>query len=534
MIQDVFLPEKVRSYYIFRQRLLGIDITKTHIHGTLVIASGSNVTISKQESASLNGDASHEEKVLAALPIILEKIGKADHIITAMPSSLVVFKELRLPFTTRDKIAMIIRFEVAPLLPFPPHEAVIDFIITKVNNEDKSSQVLVAAAQKKHVAEQISLLEQAGCSSQKITVDMFALYGLYSEIPSYQSLNGLVALIDLNVHTTSIVTVLEKQIRIIRTLPYGLASVAKDSGDLKPQQVMDHLLRFGSEQGASDGNGTIQKSLFAFFDKIKFALSSTVTQLQDNAIEKIVLCGPGAEIKNIANFAQKHLESPCELFDYAKITENKKYRIAPNVTLSQPVLLSAAIAMPTPAEEGFNLRTEDFAPIGQTLLIKQLVTACVLTIILFSTMITHNIIQTSRLRSEITASSIEAVDELKKRFKDIPEDDDVLDDVLKAAESELTKEEKTWRPFSSDSRASFLEYLLELSTRINKEELGFIPHKLTIVDSMPREIILEAEVRDYPALTKLEHVLKESKLFAYVESPNEPKFTMKILPKQSR
>ena len=536
MIQDIFLPERIGSYYIFRQRLLGLDITKTHVHGTLVIASGSNVTISKQESASLSGDASHDEKVIAALPTILEKVGKVDHIVTAMPSSLVVFKELRLPFTTRDKIAMVIRFEVEPLLPFPPHEAVIDFIITKINTEDKSSQILVAAAQKKHVAEQLSLLEQAGCAPEKITVDMFALYGLYSEIPTYQNLNGLVVLIDLNVHTTSIVTVHEKQIRIIRTLPYGLSSVAKDAGtsaDLKPQQVMDHLLRFGSKQGGSDGNEAIQKSLSTFFNKIQFALSSTVNQLQNGAIEKILLCGPGAEIKNIANFAQEHLGSPCELFDYAKLTENKKYRIAANVNLSQPVLLSTAIAIPTPAEEGFNLRTGDFALPRQTLLIKQLVTACVLTLILFGTMITHNIIQTRRLRSEIAASSMEAEGELKERFKDIPEDEDELDEVLSTAKNELTKEEKTWRTFSSETRASFLEYLLELSTRINKEELGFIPEELTIVDSVPREIILKAKVRDYPELTKLEQVLKESKLFTYVESPSEPKFTMKIIAKQS-
>lgn len=536
MIQDVFLPERISSYYIFKQRYLGIDITKTHIHATLAVANGTHVTIAKQESVSLSGDASHDEKVIAILPEILRKIGKVDHVVTAMPSSLVVFKELRLPFATRDKIAMVIRFEVEPLLPFPPHEAVIDFIITKVNEEDKSAQVLVAAAQKKHVAEQLSLFEQAGCAPEKITVDMFALYGLYSEIPTYKDLNGLVALIDLNLHTTSIVTILEKQIRIIRTLPYGLSTVAKDAGssaDLKPQQVMDHLLRFGSEQGTGSGNEAIQKSLTAFFGKLQFALSSTVNQLKIDAVEKVILCGPGAEIKNIADFAKEQFGTPCDLFDYGKITDNPKYKIASGVSLSQPTVLSTAIAIPTPAEEGFNLRTGEFAPSQQILFLKQLVSMVVLIVMLFGILIAHTIIQTRRLANENEASSMEAVEALRERFKDIDEDEDDLSEVISTAKAELSKEEAMWRTFSSEARVSFLELLLELSTRINKQELGFRPKELTIIDSTPREITLKAEVKDYPELKKLEHVLNESKLFTYVESPSKTEFSMKIIAKQS-
>lgn len=534
MIQDIFLPEKIGSYYIFRQRILGINITKTHIYGTLVVAQGATVSISKQHSLSLNGEqSSQEERIVATLPSLSEQMGSFDHIRTALPSAVVVFKELRLPFTTRDKISLVIHFEVAPLLPFSAHEAEIDFIITHVNEEEKSAQVLVAAAQKKHIAEHLALFEKAGFQPEKITVDMFALYGLYSLIPAYQSLTGSLALIDLNMHNTNIITILNSQLRIIRTLPYGLATVAKDAGnasDLKPQQVMDHLLRFGLEQGGSESNNqAIKNSLTAFFNKLQFALTSTFNQLQSSSIEKILLCGPGAEVKDIASFAQAQLGSPCELFDIKKLTENKHYRIAPQLTLSQPALLSTAIALPSPAVQDFNLLRGEFAPPHQMQLLKQLITGSVLLIILFGLVIAQTVIQGRRLRSEINASQQEAIEALQERFPEIPEEEDDLEEVISLAKTELEKEEIVWRAFSSQNRASFLEYLLELTSRINKQELGFIPEQLSIADGTQGEITLKAEVKDYQALKKLEQALRESKLFSYVEGQSAPKFAMKII-----
>ena len=418
-------------------------------------------------------------------------------------------------------------------MPFPAKDALIDFIITNINKEEKSAQVLVAVVQKRHLLEHLSLFEQAGCNPDIVTVDMFALYGLYSQIPSYQLLSGSVALIDMSMNTTSIVIVHKNQLRIVRTLPYGMAFVAKNAGtsaDLKPQQIMDHLIRFGSEQESDSAmNQSIKNSLAEFFNKVQFALSSTMNQLQSGKPEKIILCGPGAEIKNIATFAQQHLSAQCEIFDIQKLTENKRYHIAPNVTLSQPALLSVAYAVPVPILDEFNFRTGEFAPPQETLLIKQIIVASVLVICLFGSLIAHTIMQSRRLNAEISASQEEAIEALKERFKGIDEDED-FDDVLETAKAELAKEEVVWRVFKI--RTSFLEYLLELTSRINKQELGFQPEQISITDATPDEITIKAKVRGFEELNKLEEALRQSKLFEYVDSPAKPDFTMKILSKK--
>ena len=45
---------------------------------------------------------------------------------------------------------------------------------------------------------------------------------------------------------------------------------------------------------------------------------------------------------------------------------------------------------------------------------------------------------------------------------------------------------------------------------------------------------MKAKVRDYDALKQLEHVLRQSTLFSYVEGQKTPDFTMKIVIAQNR
>jgi DNA-binding NtrC family response regulator len=63
-----------------------------------------------------------------------------------------------------------------------------DFIITdtKQTDQGQEAQVLVAATQRTAIVEPLSLLQQAMLDPHVITVDTFALYGLYSEIAAYK------------------------------------------------------------------------------------------------------------------------------------------------------------------------------------------------------------------------------------------------------------------------------------------------------------------------------------------------------------
>ena len=534
MIQDIFLPEKLGTYYIFSQRIVGISITKTHIYATVVTARGSLITLEKSIVEQLQGDKSnHTERVIETLGKIMKKVGAVSQVNVALPSSAVVFKELRLPFQEYDKINKVIRFEVEPLLPFSAQDAVIDFIITDTSTEEKGTQVLVAATQKQTIAEQLSLFEQANIDPKVITVDMFCLYGLYTQIPSYQSMQGITVILDIDIQSTKLVIIHNQQLRIIRTLPHGIYQVAKQTSSalqMSPQQIMDHLVRFGLEKSEPpELVQALQNNLAEFFGKIQFALNSTISQLNENKITKLLITGAGAEIKGIAPLAQEKLQAPGELFDIKKLTENKQYTINSKADITQAGMVSVAAAVPSTITCNFNLRRGTFEQASTMLVLKQLITSGVLVLLLFILLITQTVLQTRRLRNEIQTSEQETIEELQNRFPEISEDSDDLDEVIKEAQEALTKEESIWLAFSSQTRASFLEYLLELTSRINKQELGFVPKQITITDGAKGEITLKAKVRDYDALKLLEKSLNKSKLFSYVEGQKKTDFTMKIL-----
>ena len=157
-------------------------------------------------------------------------------------------------------------------------------------------------------------------------------------------------------------------------------------------------------------------------------------------------------------------------------------------------------------------------------MLKQLIVLIVLTLGFFTILITHYTIQTSQLKKEIRTSENEALVALTSTFK-VLEDEKNLNDAIDEAEKEVEEQKKRWFAFSHQSRASFLQYLLELASKIDKKSLDFNIEQVTIAEGI---LTLKASVRDHDALKVLERELAQSKLFSSIEPQDNPQFTMRI------
>ena len=47
MIQNVFLPDRVGTYYLFRKKIVGIHITARTIYATILVAEGKSLTLTR-------------------------------------------------------------------------------------------------------------------------------------------------------------------------------------------------------------------------------------------------------------------------------------------------------------------------------------------------------------------------------------------------------------------------------------------------------------------------------------------------------
>jgi len=532
MIKNILIPEKIKNYYIFPKRVVGFDIDKTHVTAMQIYLNGNTVTVERciDEKLETGAQLSHDEKVVNAIKNIVNELDSFDEIYTSISSSHVIFKSLKLPFTSYSKIKGVVEYEVEPLLPFSAADALIDFIVTQEIPEEKSSEVMVVAAQRNAIEQHVAFFEQAGVSPSKVVVDLLSLYSLYKNIPAYADLKGSVVLVDIGFNVSRVAFINDGRLAFVRTIPKGIFSQARELAKLhsvSQTEAAEVIMRFGMEKpDDSSYKDSMEKVASKFWSDIKFTLQSFSSQLQEEVdIEKLLILGQGAKISGISEFSTKFLGISSQLFKVESLIRKSNVKIKNSLTIPSSNIISLAVAFPSEITDKFNLYKMGAGISDANLLNKQLITAAVFVFIIFSLFFVHGYVQVSKLRQEYNASQKEAVDALHKKFVKSREEDE-LELAVDEAEREVGEKEK-WFAFVGKDRFSFLKYLQALFETIDKDALGIKVEKLT-VSPADMEMVLDAEVKNYKALRTLVKDLKKNKMFKLETSPEETKFKMNI------
>lgn len=531
MIQNILLPEKFRSYYLFPKRIVGFEITKNYIFATVAYLHGYSISIEQCTEIAIEQDNGQEltSRTASAIKKILAAIGKYSAIHVSVSSSQVIFKNMKLPFDDYEKIKRIIDFEVEPLLPFSIHDAVIDFIITKQNNTEKSSEVCVAALQKQYIKQTLDLFHEAGVQPEVLTIDLFELYGLYRSIPYYSNLPGGILLLEIGFSCTKIAYILDGQLKLIRTLTLGTTHIAKSIGthlSMPVKDAMEELIRHGfTKEDEPTFVEAINTAADSFVSKLKFTIQSFMVQSNpEEHFSHTFLLGIGATIKDFDTWLEKSLNIPCAIFSPDEIAENPHISLKKIAHIPVENSISTSIAIPNQTTEHFNLLQKEFTPSDNQLLLKQIIVSGVLLIVLFGSLFMHSYFQIRALRTALEKSRKEASAVLVEWFPNIEEQH--LDIMIEEAEQEAKKEEKLWFSFSKNSKTSCLNFLLEL-TRLDREGLGLIFDKV-LIDQDKGVLTIKAQVRDHEALKRFESELEQTKLFSYIPKKDTSSFTTEL------
>lgn len=524
ILRNLFLPDNVRGYYIFPVRILGFEVSKTNVHATQIYCKGRDITVEKYYDAVIEtaNPNNYQEYASSAIKNILDQAPSYDSIICALPSSQAIFKELKLPFIGLETIRKVMSYEVEPLLPFTINDAVIDGIVTKEIPQERSSEILIAAVQNQYMAQHLALFEAAGAQPEKVTLDLFAMYGLYRLIPAYIQEPGGVVLLEIELESTRMAYIYDGQLRFIRTLPKGLlnqaTSVAKSLG-ISEQDALDAITRYGLETDHDQKYvGALREAFNTLFSDVSFTLQSFTTQAKpSHSINKIILFGASSIIKGLPQLVTDLSHIPTEIFSLNSLAQTNVHL---KNNIPQPYLVSFAAALPLSTTTEFNLRQKEFAPTYSTLFMQQVLTGVLLFSIILGSLLGFTFWQVSKLKKEAYQSEQEAIDTIKEHIKQVPDDANTLDEALESAKNIVNQEERVWSAFSSAARSRFLEYLLELTSKTDKSKLGLDVERLTIT---PETIVLRAKVLGYDELIALEKSLNESKLFK-AETVHDPNF----------
>lgn len=545
MIKNIFIPEKINNYYIFAKTVVGIDISKQEINFCVTRLKARTTTILNQfaEKIEPGTPTDYVTRVHTALTSGMQKIPHYDELRTALPSSVVIYKYITIPFTTREKIDMVLPFEIESMLPFPVNTAVIDFVILETNKEEGTSYILVAAVQKTALEKHLEIFNETPYNPAVVTVDMMNLYHLFNLIPQDKVYKNAVIL-NLGLQTTTIGIVSNGILRNVRNVQQGISHIARGVGDqlnIAPHEAMENIMRFGTNKDDTPEYATAtQDALGKFWSTINFTLASFVKQLNQEPVEKVFILGENSAVKNIIEQGASQLNIPCEWLSVNTLATNKNIIIRHKDLIPNSGIMSLAIALTYADTAEFNMRKGSFELPGSVSFIKTIAVTIILTLLIVGSLLTSLIWQNMRLSNEKEEMQTEVIKELRKQFPSLKKDaseedeeeplDDRFESTISSAKTKLKDELEMLFKFSIQSRTSIIHYLFELTQQIDKKALDFEIEQMTIND---KEIILKAHVRDEKALRALGEALKQSDLFRAFPTPETPEFTMRIPLKRS-
>jgi len=505
-LRDIFLPTHFRHYFIFPTDFLGISLHNSTLYGVKISASGTTRKIKDVFSG------------LIQEPMVL---GKYYQLVFALEDTNIIFKSLTVPFTDAQKINDILPFEIESLIPFSRQEAAIQFIQTKVDISENSSDIIVAIMRKSLLDETLLPLKNNNNMPDKITVQSFLLWYVYTETDSIS--NGIHVILNMEQECITALVFLEKQLKLIRVLPYGIYTLISQLSK-ETNETFDTILQsFMHKQPSLASSAEIQYK--NIFKKLKTDLSFTLQPFLNTKKQNVsfTLVNNDYDFPFVASLISQELGYTLIQINIETILEKLHVQNA-HALINQKNIMSLYAALPSAALSHVDFVNKQITTPQKKLFIKQIITAAIILITILALLFLSYRNSKRILLTEITESEREIINVLRSQF-DIPAEEKSLDDVVDYADEEVKRQEKTWLAFSNQARASVLQYLLELTEKINKDALGFTLERLSFEQN---KIIMKAEVRDYEALKILERELRQSPLFTYIEPQDNPRFTMTI------
>jgi len=523
-----FVPETIGSYQVIPERNAGIIIEKNSINVCVVLLKGKSIVVEQAFTQLLPAGTAtdYTERVEATLAQIKKRIGSYDKLWTVLPSSIAFTKELTLPFTTREKITLVLEHEIASLLPVSLDQVIMDFVITQINPEQKNSQVLAIAIQKQHIAEHLSYFEAAGMSPDVITLDALALYNLmqYTNIIKEP---GQHVIVDVAFATTRIIIIENNKLQSMRTLSAGISTIAKGLStrlNNKAGEALDMLIRFGLNN-PSDAN--YQTMVNQELNDFCTLINRTLVAIPP-ASRNLVLIDSNTMIPDLCNQLAVCLNMPCQIITMRSFEKHSSIRLVDAVKDAKP-LLSLGLVLPFSQNYFVNFRKDEFKKANTAEFLTQAIIAGVLIIGLFATLLFHHYRQVHILRASLENARRATISRLRESLN-IEENFKRVADALEAAKTIVDKQEATWFAFSAQTRSSFLNYLEGLSTAIDKEALGFKLKRLVLTKDT---ITIQGQVKGWEsggaqALDTLEATLRATDFFVEVPRFQDTVFTEQL------
>lgn len=332
--------------------VVGLDIGSDHIRLAQLKMQGSSFALQRYGVVPLpmgsvvEGEVVDPEAVGTAVRDLMRATGvrAGAEVAVGVSNQKVVVRLVDLPYMERSELMGAIQYQAQDYIPIPVEEAILDFQIIgdyMTSADEHMMEVLLVAAQRDMVDQMVRSVDRAGLRLREVDVTPFAIVrGLLGVSPStgWDMEPEATAIIHLSAGITNIVVV-EKGIprftRVSSVAANDLTQAVATALNVSFAQAEDLKVRVGlpsPDDGADNAlpadidpdmaRGTqeaLEREVSRFIAEIRRSLDYYLTQTsQVRSVNKVLLTGSGAQLRNLGSYVARGLSADVELSDASR------------------------------------------------------------------------------------------------------------------------------------------------------------------------------------------------------------------------
>lgn len=301
---------------------IGLDISDLSIKLTQLSKSKNKIKIKAIGKINLekgiinNGEIINQEKTLEAIKKLISnlKFGNinSDEVVISLPETKTFIKLIKV-HKTANPIFEIIESEMEKYIPMSIDEIYYDWQV--VGDDVDKQLILISAAPKEMVDQYVALLNEVKLTVVGIEMEPVSLCRslLNEELPGAQGQKNY-AIVDIGAKRTSMTIYSKNTILFTTSLPISGAKITNAIVEaLKIKEIEAEKAKIVCGLDESKAKGIIKNILSdnvnELINKIKDAFEFFNNNFYDRGnIDKILLCGGGANIKNLSDIIGKSIK----------------------------------------------------------------------------------------------------------------------------------------------------------------------------------------------------------------------------------
>ena len=278
-------------------------------------------------------EASPAEKKNAAIALLSKFLSaekmSVKNVITSVSGNQVIVRHAQLNKMPREVLKQAIALEAEPFIPFDKNEVDLGFHILPQENEQPKMDTLLVIAKKELTRAKLEIFNALKLKTIIIDVDPFAVANAY-ELNSDRSANETVLIANIGAAITHVSIVSNHILRVVRDIPmagnlFTNAVMRAESCDKKTAEKLkaDNIVIVfpgDREKIAADENklrisSVLTQAAKELLSEIQKAIDYYLQQKGDNAINRVLLCGGGANLNGLDKYLYQQLKIPAEIFN---------------------------------------------------------------------------------------------------------------------------------------------------------------------------------------------------------------------------